>query len=300
MHLQDDSSLTSPPQRREGPSCRRNGDSRRRRVSPGFGQGRTERGVRNQHASEGGRRGAPVIVSVAIISSIRSEMSLTPLCPAAAAPRRRLPRLPRWVSSAVRVISAIVTPCRLASCRRLASRSSGSFTVVRCMYASIPCRRRRGKPLMARRITLGQEAFFTVTGAPALRTQRAGCSRPACLSSLVEGALQGADTAGGMPANVDVRASGALTSFVLRSGARADQEPGWRSPAMRALPGKHVPLSRIQRPASKDPPLGGPQCPAGMPACAPRGCSSQGVEPACLLVVARRGCWRSRCVPLWG
>jgi hypothetical protein len=58
-----------------------------------------------------------VASSVLMISSIRSEMSLRPLRPAAAAPKRlRLPA-PRYATSAARVISAIVTPWRLASCR---------------------------------------------------------------------------------------------------------------------------------------------------------------------------------------
>lgn len=77
-------------------------------------------------------------ISELIISSTRSEMSLAPLRPAAAPPRRRLRPVPRCASSAVRVICAMVTPWRWASCRSRASRSSGSFTVVRCMDASIP------------------------------------------------------------------------------------------------------------------------------------------------------------------
>ena len=72
-------------------------------------------------------------ISEARISSIRSETSLWPLRPLAAAPSRRRPPTPRCCSSAVRVTSAIVTPRRLASWRSRASRSSGSFTVVRCM-----------------------------------------------------------------------------------------------------------------------------------------------------------------------
>jgi hypothetical protein len=67
------------------------------------------------------------------ISSIRSETSLWPLRPLAAAPRRRRPPVPRCCSSAVRVTSAIVTPRRSASWRSRASSSSGSFTVVLCM-----------------------------------------------------------------------------------------------------------------------------------------------------------------------
>ncbi len=72
-------------------------------------------------------------ISAARISSIRSETSLCPLRPLAAASRRRRPPAPRCCSSAVRVTSAIVTPRRSASWRSRASRSSGSFTVVRRM-----------------------------------------------------------------------------------------------------------------------------------------------------------------------
>ena len=76
--------------------------------------------------------------SAARISSIRSEMSSRPLAPAPAASSRRLPDwVPRKVSIASRVSSDTVLPRRSASCRRRASSSSGSFTVVRCMYASI-------------------------------------------------------------------------------------------------------------------------------------------------------------------
>jgi hypothetical protein len=72
-------------------------------------------------------------ISAARISSIRSEVSLWPLRPAAAALSCRRPPAPRCCSSAVRVTSAIVTPRRSASWRSRASRSSGSFTVVRRM-----------------------------------------------------------------------------------------------------------------------------------------------------------------------
>lgn len=72
-------------------------------------------------------------ISAARISSIRSETSLWPLRPLAVALRRRRPPAPRCCSSAVRVTSAIVTPRRSASWRSRASRSSGSFTVVRRM-----------------------------------------------------------------------------------------------------------------------------------------------------------------------
>lgn len=69
--------------------------------------------------------------SARMISSTRSEMSVRPLRPAAAAPSRRREPPPRCASSAVRVMSAMVVPRRCASWRRRASRSSGSFTVVR-------------------------------------------------------------------------------------------------------------------------------------------------------------------------
>lgn len=72
-------------------------------------------------------------ISEARISSIRSETSLWPLRPLPAALRRRRSPAPRCCSSAVRVTSAIVTPRRSASWRSRASRSSGSFTVVRRM-----------------------------------------------------------------------------------------------------------------------------------------------------------------------
>lgn len=83
--------------------------------------------------------------SVARISSIRSEMSVRPLAPAPAARSRRRPvRPPRCASMASRVISEIVIPRRCASWRSRASRSSGSLTVVRFMYASIPSRTTSG------------------------------------------------------------------------------------------------------------------------------------------------------------
>ena len=74
------------------------------------------------------------------ISSIRSEMSVRPLDPVPAARSRRRPPPPRCASMASRVISEIVVPRRCASWRSRASRSSGSLTVVRFMYASIPAR----------------------------------------------------------------------------------------------------------------------------------------------------------------
>ena len=76
--------------------------------------------------------------SLARISSIRSEMSSRPLAPAPAASSCRLPGwAPSKFSIASRVSSDTVLPRRSASWRRRASSSSGSFTVVRCMYASI-------------------------------------------------------------------------------------------------------------------------------------------------------------------
>lgn len=77
--------------------------------------------------------------SAARISSMRSAMSSRPLAPAPAARRRRRPGCaPRNASMACRVTSETVLPRRSASCRRRASSSSGSFTVVRCIYASTP------------------------------------------------------------------------------------------------------------------------------------------------------------------
>lgn len=79
--------------------------------------------------------------SLARISSMRSEMSERPLAPAPAARNRRLPcGAARSVSIASLVSADTVTPRLSASCRSRASRSSGSLTVVRCMYASIPHR----------------------------------------------------------------------------------------------------------------------------------------------------------------
>jgi len=66
------------------------------------------------------------------ISSIRTEMSRSPLRPAAADKNfRRSP--PTIRSIAARVRSEIVTPRRSASCRSRASSQSGNFTVVRRM-----------------------------------------------------------------------------------------------------------------------------------------------------------------------
>ena len=62
-----------------------------------------------------------------------------PLAPAPAARRRRFPRgAVRSVSIASLVSSDTVIPRRSASWRSRASRSSGSLTVVLCMYASMP------------------------------------------------------------------------------------------------------------------------------------------------------------------
>lgn len=73
------------------------------------------------------------------ISSIRTETSCEPLLPAAEAISLRRSRPPpKWASMASRVSSDTVEPLRSASWRSRASRSSGSFTVVRFMYASIP------------------------------------------------------------------------------------------------------------------------------------------------------------------
>ena len=82
--------------------------------------------------------------SAASISSIRSETSERPLWPAAAASSRRRPRLPpRSDSIASRVSSEMVVPRRSASCRKRASSSSGSLTVVRfmvCQHIAPNCR----------------------------------------------------------------------------------------------------------------------------------------------------------------
>ncbi len=79
--------------------------------------------------------------SAARISSIRSEVSLRPLRPAPAAPWVRRPLgPPKYNSMASRLISEMVTPRNSASCRRRASSASGIFTVLRFMYASMPCR----------------------------------------------------------------------------------------------------------------------------------------------------------------
>lgn len=69
------------------------------------------------------------------ISSIRTDTSCCPLRPEAAAIICRRPpgRRPRWTSIASRVNSDTVTCRREASSRSRASKSSGSFTVVRFM-----------------------------------------------------------------------------------------------------------------------------------------------------------------------
>jgi len=87
------------------------------------------------------------------ISSIRTDTSAAPLRPAPAASRRRRPRRPpRCSSIASRVTSEMVTPRRCASCRSRASRSSGSFTVVRFMVCQHTCPERpRDAPSATRR-----------------------------------------------------------------------------------------------------------------------------------------------------
>ena len=68
------------------------------------------------------------------ISSIRSETSGVPLRPTPAAIKRRRPlHAPRCFSIASLVNSETVVPRRSAPWRSRASRSSGSFTVVRFM-----------------------------------------------------------------------------------------------------------------------------------------------------------------------
>lgn len=86
--------------------------------------------------------------SLARISSIRSEMSLRPLAPAPAASSRRFPcGAESSFSIAFLVSSDTGMPRRSASCRSRASRSSGSLTVVRCMYADRTCRYGRSPPV---------------------------------------------------------------------------------------------------------------------------------------------------------
>ena len=81
------------------------------------------------------------------ISSIRSEMSEWPLCPAPAARSLRFPlRSPRCASIASRVSSETVVSRRSASCRNRASRSSGSFTVVRFMVCQHTARAQGSRP----------------------------------------------------------------------------------------------------------------------------------------------------------
>ena len=91
--------------------------------------------------------------SLARISSMRSEMSVLPLAPAPAAMSRRLPRgASSSVSIASRVSSDTVIPRRCASCRSRASRSSDSFTVVLCMYVSIPISEGNSSPAIVSRV----------------------------------------------------------------------------------------------------------------------------------------------------
>lgn len=103
--------------------------------------------------------------SARMISSTRSEMSVRPLRPAAAAPSRRRSPPPRCASSALRVISAMVVPRRCASWRRRASRSSGSFTVVRtmgCQHTSQHTRHDRQAPQAAKDTPRGSGCRGTV------------------------------------------------------------------------------------------------------------------------------------------
>lgn len=67
------------------------------------------------------------------ISSIRSAMSLAPLCPVPAARSCRGVPVLKYASRASLVTTAMGTPLSSASWRRMASRLSGSFTVVRLM-----------------------------------------------------------------------------------------------------------------------------------------------------------------------
>jgi len=71
--------------------------------------------------------------SCRMISSMWRAVSRRPLRPAFAAMRFRRALPPTCASIASRVMSAIVLPRRVASWRNFASRSSGSFTVVRLM-----------------------------------------------------------------------------------------------------------------------------------------------------------------------
>jgi hypothetical protein len=121
--------------------------------------------------------------SAARISSIRSEISVRPLAPAPAARSRLRPvRPPRCASIASLVISEIVVPRRCASWRRRASRSSGNFTVVRIMYASIPDDRRNssaGSRWAGARAQFGQSGGAMTrneTGATGLVDLRCWCS----------------------------------------------------------------------------------------------------------------------------
>ena len=75
------------------------------------------------------------------ISSIRSAMSLAPLCPVPAARSCRGVAVLKYASRASLVTTAMGTPLSSASWRRMASRVSGSFTVVRftvCQHTSTP------------------------------------------------------------------------------------------------------------------------------------------------------------------
>jgi hypothetical protein len=133
-------------------------------------------------------------ISEARISSIRSETSLWPLRPLAAALRRRRPPAPRCCSSAVRVTSAIVTPRRSASWRSRASRSSGSFTVVRRM--GMPAYH---LPLKTSWRIQGQSTLLAVVS-PLLEPDEWARFRPAgsrLLTTILSMRLAGRLTAGG-------------------------------------------------------------------------------------------------------
>ena len=129
--------------------------------------------------------------SAARISSMRSEMSSRPLAPAPAARSRRLPGwVPRNVSIASRVRSDTVLPRRSASCRRRASSSSGSFTVVRCMYASILRGRRcrHGAHFTARIHDSDPRAIATLR--PLCRARESRPESPICRSLTRRAAAQ--------------------------------------------------------------------------------------------------------------
>lgn len=86
-------------------------------------------GVQGPRIDEDGYR----VISELRSSSIRSEMSLTPLLPAPAARSCLGVVILKYASKASRVTAAMGTPRISASRRRMLSRVSGSFTVVRFM-----------------------------------------------------------------------------------------------------------------------------------------------------------------------